>query len=323
MEEKKEQVFVGLFVIVATALLIFTVFALSGAFAGAAKTYHAKFPNVGGLSPGASIHYGGLGQKVGRVEKMQIDTSDPRLIDMTFSVKKDVPIKTDSLVSIQSTSPLGDNHVEIKPGSPTAPLAPAGAQLPAKPYVGFNDLSEQISNLSPKAQELMDNLNQRVKELGTTIARINELLNDKNRANISGSLETLNGMLKEDRPLVSSTLKNVNSASERFGPLLEQLKKATDQANATLKNVDGVIGENREDLRASVVKLHQSLNTVEELTRRLNQTLDVNSENIDVILDNFRHASENLREFTDEIKSRPSSLVNSSSPREHKPGEHP
>lgn len=323
MEERKEQVFVGLFVIVASALLIFTVFALSGAFAGAATTYHAKFPNVAGLSPGASVHYGGEGQKVGRVEKMEIDVKNPGLIDMTFSVKKGIPIKTDSTVAILSNSPLGDNHVEIMPGTPKAPLAAPGALLPSKPYVGFNQLSEQIAELSPKAQDLMDNLNQRVKELGTTLARVNEVLNDKNRANISGSLEQLNGMLKEDRPLVASTLKNVNAASAKITPLLDELKKATDQANETLKKVDGVVGENREDLRASVVKLRQSLNTVEELTRRINQTLDVNTENIDEILDNMRHASENLREFTDEIKSRPASLVNSSSPRQHRPGERP
>src|SRR5271165_2513317 len=139
MEEKREQVFVGLFVLVAAVLLVLTVFALTGAFATSPKTFHAKFPNAAGLEPGASVHYAG-GPKIGRVEKMQIDPANPALIDMTFSVKSELPVKQDSSVSILSYSPLGDNHLEIKPGSPQAPLATTGALLQAKPYLGFNDL---------------------------------------------------------------------------------------------------------------------------------------------------------------------------------------
>ena len=154
MEARREQAFVGFFVLIAAALLIFTVFGVTGAFQGAAKTFHSKFPNAAGLEPGASVHYAG-GQKIGRVEKMRIDPGDPSLIDMTFSVKSDLPVKADSKVAILSYSPLGDNHLEILPGTPSAPLAPSGALLASKPYLGFNDLAEQINKLAPQAQELL------------------------------------------------------------------------------------------------------------------------------------------------------------------------
>lgn len=322
MEAKREQVFVGIFVLVAAALLIVTVFALSGAFSTPDRTFHAKFPNAAGLAPGASVHYAG-GQKVGRVEKMQIDATDPTLIDLTFSVNKDIPVRVDSQVAIMSYSPLGDNHLEIKPGNAAAPLARPGALLQAKPYVGFNDLSEQINKLGPQAQELIANLNQRVTELSVTIKRVNELLSDQNRANISASIADIHGMLAEDRPLIKSTLQNVHNTTTKIDPLLDQLKKTIDQANVTLKKVDGMIDDNRTDVRASVEKLRQSLTTVSELTQRLDQTFDVNSENIDEILDNLRHVTENLKEFTDTIKARPSTLINSRGPKEHKPGEKP
>ena len=54
---------------------------------------------------------------------------------------------------------------------------------------------------------------------------------------------------------------------------------------------------------------------------KLDQTLDVNSENIDELLENLRHVSENLKQFTNTIKTRPYTLIRSSNPREHKPGE--
>jgi len=245
------------------------------------------------------------------------------LMDMEFSVKSELPIKTDSRVAILSFSPLGDNHLEIKAGSVGAPRAAEGAILPADQYVGFNDLTEQFNKVIPQAQELMGNLNQRVKELSVTIARVNDLLNDQNRSNISASVSDLRGMLNENRPVIKSALHNVNGASAKIGPLLDDLKKTSDQADETLKKADAMIGENREDLRASIIKLREALNNVTSITHRVDQTLDVNEEAIDELLTNMRAVSENLREFTDIIKTRPSELIRSTSPREHKPGEHP
>jgi len=322
MEGKREQVFVGLFVVIAAGLLIATVFTLSGAFAGAATHYHAKFHNAAGLERGTAVRYEG-GPKIGRIENVQIDHSDPSMIDMEFSVRQNLPIKTDSRVAILSFSPLGDNHLEVRAGSPTASLAPNGATLPADQYVGFNELTDQINKVIPQAQELMANLNLRVKELSVTINRVNDLLNDENRANISGSLADLRGMLREDRPLVKSTLTNVNGASAKVSPLLDDLKRTTAQADETLKKLDAMLGENREDIRASVKKLRESLNNVSSITHRLDQTLDVNTETIDQLLENLRDVSENLREFSDIIKTNPSALIHSSSPPEHKPGEKP
>jgi methyl-accepting chemotaxis protein len=105
--------------------------------------------------------------------------------------------------------------------------------------------------------------------------------------------------------------------------MLDDLRKTSDQANETLKKIDAVIGDNREDLRASIKKLRESLDNVSILTRHLNQTVDINAETFDELLMNLRDVSENLREFTDIIKTRPSELIRSTTPREHKPGEHP
>jgi phospholipid/cholesterol/gamma-HCH transport system substrate-binding protein len=322
MEAKREQVFVGLFVIIAVALLIATVFSLSGAFAGPARHFHAKFRNAAGLERGATVRYEG-GPKIGRVEHVKIDPQDPTVMDMEFSVKEDLPIKTDSHVAILSFSPLGDNHLEVKAGSPAAPRAADGAILPADQYVGFNELTEQINRVMPQAQELIGTLNLRMKDLSVTITRVNDLLNDKNRANISASISDLQAMLREDRPVIKSTLNNANVASAKLGPMLDDLRKTSDQANETLKKIDSMVGENREDLRASIKKLHESLDNVSRMTRRLDQTIDINTETIDELFMNMRAVTENLREFTDIIKTRPSELIRSTTPREHKPGEHP
>jgi phospholipid/cholesterol/gamma-HCH transport system substrate-binding protein len=322
MDERREQVFVGLFVLVAAALLILTVFALSGAFASATRTLHAKFHNVAGLEPGATVRYEG-GPKVGRLEKLTIDPNDPSWIDMAFSVKNDVPVKTDSRVAILSFSPLGDNHLEVRAGSAAAPKAPDGATLPADPYIGFNDLTAEINELTPQARQLLANLNDRVTQLKITLDRVNDLLNDKNRANVSASLAQLRAMLAEDRPQIQNALKNINAATEKLSPMLDKIQKTVDKADGTLSKVDGLIDENRADIRASVVKLRTTLDHVNALTAQLQVMLESNNYNIDELLNNLRIVSDNLKDFTDAIKDRPATLINPATPRDRKPGDKP
>jgi methyl-accepting chemotaxis protein len=70
-----------------------------------------------------------------------------------------------------------------------------------------------------------------------------------------------------------------------------------------------------------VYQIAGTLTNMTDATARLDQTLDVNSENIDELLDNLRHVNENLKEFTATIKTRPYTLIRATNPREHKPGE--
>ena len=76
MESKREQAFVGMFVLIAAGVLIATVFAITAALGRSSKSYHAYFPFAGGLEPGATVRYSG-GPKVGRVERLRIDPQNP------------------------------------------------------------------------------------------------------------------------------------------------------------------------------------------------------------------------------------------------------
>src|SRR5882672_6051656 len=116
MGTKSEQAMVGLFVLIAGAVLVVTVFVLSGASGGSASLYRAYFAFAGGLEPGATVRYAG-GPKVGRVEKLQLDPKDASRIEITFSVKSGLPVKTDSHVKIMSLSPLGENQGKMVPGT--------------------------------------------------------------------------------------------------------------------------------------------------------------------------------------------------------------
>jgi phospholipid/cholesterol/gamma-HCH transport system substrate-binding protein len=320
MESKREQVLVGLFVLVAGGLLFVTVFVLSGKFTHGDIPYRAYFKNAGGLGPGAQVRYAG-GPPVGRVQNVRSDPENPTRMEIDFSVQADVPVKTDSTAIITSSSPLADNYLGIVPGTAAAPRASSGAALKSSEYISFADIAAIISGLGPKANDLVTNLNARAVALQETLDRVNDLLSDQNRANISGSLGNVRGMLDENRPAIRATIANLNNATTKISPLLDDFRKTSAQANEALAHLDAAIAEDRPDLRQSVANLRQVLASANVLTEQVNQILNTNAENLDEILDNLRHVSDNLNAFTETIKTRPYTLIRASGIKPRKPGE--
>jgi phospholipid/cholesterol/gamma-HCH transport system substrate-binding protein len=322
LQAKRERALVGLFVLVAVALLVTTLFSLSGLLGRNEPMYRAYFKNAGGLAPGSEVRYAG-GPPVGRVVSVRSDPQNPTRMEVKFRVDNEVPVKTDSKAEISSLSPLGDNFLGIVPGSVTAPRAPSGAVLAAMHYTSFNDLTAKINDLTPQATALIQNLNARVAELHQTILRVDDLLNAHNRSNIAASLANVRGMLAEDRPALHSTLSNLNGSSAKIAPLLDDFKKTANQANAALLHLDATVLENRPDLRQALIQMRAALTSASALTDQLNSIVNTNSDNLDEVIDNLRDITDNLKAFTETIKTRPSSLIRSSLPPEHQPGQLP
>ncbi len=176
----------------------------------------------------------------------------PRGLRSTSRLTRGIPVKTDSMAKISSLGALADNYVEIGTGTKDGPLAPAGSELKSVESIGLGDIGDMIGGLTPVANKVLQNLNQRLVELQTTVARVNDLLNDKNRASVGHSLGNLDAMLADSRPKVAVSLTNVQAASAKLVPLLDNLKVTMDEANTTLSHVDAMVVQNREDIRAIV-----------------------------------------------------------------------
>jgi phospholipid/cholesterol/gamma-HCH transport system substrate-binding protein len=317
MKSKSKEAAVGLFVCIAAALLIGTVLAVAGTFSSGGTPYHTYFKSAGGLLPGATVRYAGM--NAGKVKTVRIDPGDSTRIEIDFTVQRDIPVKTDSIAKIAALGALSDNFVEVGTGTKGAPLAPPGSELKSAETLGIGDLGDMIGSLEPVADQVLQSLNQRLVELQVTIARVNDLLNDKNRASVGGSLENLNLMLADSRPKVSASLTNIQTATAKLPLLLDNLKTTMNQANDVLSHIDSIVVENHEDIRAIVVELKQTLVSASLLIEQLNSL--TSSDNIDQILVNIRVATENIRQLTDSLKTNPSVLIRGNNVKDRKPGE--
>ena len=330
----RERTLVGLFVLVAVGLLVGAMLAISGGVATSTVKHRTFFKFAGGVQAGAPVRYGGM--TVGRVTRVRVDPSNSTRIEIQLAVDRGTPVKTDSVAKISTLGPLTDNYIEITTGTQNAPLAPPGSVLQSTEAFGLPQLGDAAQAMLPDIHNAIAKLNQNLDGLTITIARANDLLNDHNRAAISGSLGNLNHLVADARPKVAESLNNLNgllndtrpkvtasltntqeitkTLNAKLGPLLDQLQTTTARANETLSHVDATLVENRPDIRAVVVNLRDTL-------AQLNQTLDQNSPNIDELLDNIRMATENLRALTETLRQAPASLIRGIKVKERKPGD--
>jgi phospholipid/cholesterol/gamma-HCH transport system substrate-binding protein len=339
MEPMRERTLVGLFVLIAAGLLFGTMVVISGGMGGASVTHRAYFKFAGGVQPGAPVRYGGM--LVGKVERVRVDPANSTRIEILLKVSRDAPLKTDSVAKISTLGPLTDNYIEITTGSEHAALAPPGSALLSAEAFGLPQLGDAAQAMLPDVHSALQKLSQNLDGLQVTLARANDLLNDRNRANVgkslnnlqqmvaevrpkaAESLDNLNGLLSDARPKVAASLSNVQQLTAKLAPLLDDLKTTTARANETLAHVDSTLVENRSDIRASVTGLRDTLAKSTVLLNAVNQTLNQNSDNIDELLDNMRMTTENLRALTDTLKQYPASLIRGMKVADRKPGETP
>src|SRR5216684_1134969 len=297
MEAARERTLVGLFVLIAGGLLLGTIIVISGGLGGATVSHRAYFKFAGGVQAGALVRFGGM--LVGKVQRVRVDPGNSTRIEIDVTVRRDAPLKTDSIAKISTLGPLTDNYIEISTGSERAALAAPGSALLSAEAFGLPQLGDAAQAMLPDLQTALRKLNQNLDGLQVTITRANDLLNNRNRANIGSSLnnlehlvaevrpkandslDNLNGLLTDTRPKVSARLKNVQELTTKLGPLLDDLKITTARANDTLTHVDSTLMENRPDIRASVTGLRDTVAKSTVLLNDLNQTLDENSANID------------------------------------------
>ena len=317
MNANREKAVVGFFVLVAAALLSATILAVSGGLGSSRVSYRAYFKFAGGMQPGALVRYAGL--TVGKVDRVRVDPGNPARVEVSLQVDGEAPVKTDSLAKITALGALSENYLEITPGTAAA-KAPPGSVLNSSEAFGFAQLGDAVQELLPDMKQAVQKLNQDLGGLQTTVARVNDVLNDRNRSNIGSSLGRANQMLADAQPKVSRTLTNVDQVSAKLAPLVEDLKKTTADADGTLKNLDAVLGENRTDVRASVVELRATLQKTTVLLGHLNDTADQNGDNIDEVLENLRLSTENLRVLTDTLKANPAILIRGVKTEDRQPG---
>lgn len=303
---------VGLFIVV--ALIIFVATFLSVAtiqLAGEKLPYRAYFRFAGGLDTGDTVRFGGL--KAGVITDVGPSPDDPTMAEVHFEMRSDVPVNVESIATISSISALGDNYLEITPGTKEARRIEPNGIVNSEEAITFSDITKKVAEVTDTANALMvdvkDDIELLIGDLRVLTANLQEITGEENQRNFEKLLASSNEMVSTQAPKIDKITTQIQELLVSVDDTIVDLRKVVESADATVQNVNRTVDETREPIKRDLAELEATLEQTRETIEEVQALVLTNRADIDATIENFRATSENLEQFSDEIRQRPWSLL--------------
>ena len=208
------------------------------------KVLFVKYDNVDGLAIAAPVTISGL--PVGSVKKITLQVETGKLV-VELQIKSDFPISKSSLAQMYSPSALGGKQISIVPNLQDKSSTVSGDYLKSSEKQGITDaLVSQVGPVKDKLEKVLDNAN-------VMLVNINQVLDEKTKANLRFSLENLNqtlaqfkvastevnGLLATNKLKISNTMTNIDKVSANFSKISDSLAKAN--IGQTIKKLENTL----------------------------------------------------------------------------------
>ena len=246
---------VGLFVLIATSLLIFTLYLIGSKqnLFGSTFKIRAQFHDVNGLMSGNNVRFTGI--DIGTVNKVEIINDSTVNVEMIIQNKVKQFIKKNSIAMVGSDGLMGNKLINIISSNVNAASIENGDILLTKSPIGTDDLMKTLS---------VTNLN--AKDISIEIKSIVEKLNSSNSV-WSILMDTV---IAEN---VKHSIIDVRRASENTRIITDKVNEIT----VDIKNGKGPLGLILRDsvlhdhLLLSIQNIKKVSDSLETFTSTLNQ----------------------------------------------------
>jgi phospholipid/cholesterol/gamma-HCH transport system substrate-binding protein len=273
--------------------------------------------DVQGLTPDSPVYYRGL--RVGRVHDIgltsrtdvQRSTGRERLsekIQVTVAVDSHIDIRERSYAVFEKPFIAGAAYVQIVGRVDVDQIKPK-KKLNDKPYPEIREGASFLQVTSTSAQELLS-------KAGTTVDRLNELLNPDNIQTFSDSLRSLNttlaGVAKQDAN-IQKTLAELPGALGEFKATFTKLNDVADRLNLVAMELGpqdaetrkALAGKEPSDLRKTLVEARQAMANIDSAAGQLGRLINDSKGGIRQFSENglveLSYAIRELRQLTSNL----------------------
>lgn len=264
------QLRVGIFILLATGILVFLVLNASGDINPFSKKLHlkARFNDANGLRDGSEVRLAGV--RVGKVDKITLlppsDVPNAPRVEVLMIINSTIDgrpanerIRSDSTAQQGSPSLLGNEMlINITPGSAVGQPVQDYAILPSSSSNTVNDFATSGTDLAQRLSKLSDEINGIVKEVKEGKGTVGRLFTDEALYN------NLNATIRE----TEDVMRQVRSGQGSAGRFLND-PALYNNANDIVMQLRGIA----DDLRAGKGTAGRLL-TDDELYNRINRTAD-------------------------------------------------
>jgi phospholipid/cholesterol/gamma-HCH transport system substrate-binding protein len=253
-------------------------------------TYDVRFATVKDLVTGRPVKYGGM--DIGRIQTIELDPEDPRLIRVVLGVRADFPLYAGTTARIAQKGLVGDYYVFLDlQGEPGQRLAP-GSEIPAARTMDMQELAgvagDMLQSVKPKIDAIADN--------------IDRLLSAQN-------VDLVNRMLRQGPELLAETKAAVESFRADWARLSEKGQTAADALDKTLVRAEKAVGAVEEELRLTMTEIRHQTQVAGRVAEDIRVSLDYDQRQVETILENLSRTSRDLKDLTARVKERPWQVI--------------
>jgi len=260
------------------------------------KKIYVIYDSVEGLEPSSSVKLKGV--TVGRVNSY--DFLDNKKVLVELSITSNYPISKSSIAELVGSSPLGGKEIIILPNDEDNELTESGDYLKSSTKLGLTDaLAEQMVPLKDKIEKLLDNAN-------TLFAGVNEVLDEKGKANLKNSLSELNKTMSE----FSGASKNLNELLSKNKSKLDNTFTNLDQTTANFAKISDSLSS--ANFGQTVKNLEKTLSNVDKLLADMEQGKGTMGKLMkdEAMYTNFTKASKELELLLQDLRLNPTRYIN-------------
>ncbi len=303
---------VGLFVIVALSIFVTTFLIVANVqLTGQTHQYRTYFSYIGGLDEGDIVRFGG--RKAGTVQLLKPWPEDMTRTEVVFTLRADIPVNQDSTATIASLNALGQNYLEVMPGSIRAERIEPGGIVPSAEALTFSDLTRKVAEVADAAVDLMARIDLKMTMVADDIhglmVNLQAISGQENQRNIARMLENSNQLLESQSPKIDRITTQLGETLDRVQVLAEDYRRLARTAGEAVTSVNQTVDETREPLRASLEQIRMTLEEARTLVADARVTMLMNEGNITQIVENFRRASEDIEALSADLRQRPWTLI--------------
>lgn len=249
---KQQKIRVGLFAVVAGALLgiVLVVFAGLHFWQSSSRYYIVFDDTVYGLEKGADVHVNGI--RVGTVSAIGIASDNLQKVRVEIEIRDDAPVRTDTKAILQYAGLTGLKVIDLRGGSLSAPRLAAGGTI-AVGETALDKLQQRAERMVDESTELISNANEIVASTQQVVTNLTELTDPKHLGEIveqtraaAASLAqvggAMRGLIEDNRAGLRSSIAAIETAAKRTAELVDptQVKAAVSdlrQASRSFKEL--------------------------------------------------------------------------------------
>lgn len=290
----KEEIKAGAIVI--SSLIILSAFIIligGGRLFSDFDSYYVHIMNAGGLEVGALVKLGGV--RVGRVLSIKPPAGPGAPVTLEIGVNKGLAIYKGTKAVITQSGFVGDIYLLLTVQNTTDEKIKAGDVIPSREPVQFDVLMAKLEEISESVDDLVKD--------------IDKIFSKKNVEGIEA--------------IVENTNKAIVSGSSSLDKVALSLKGTTNKLEQVLNEVEGILTGNKEEISEMIKKAREDIEkagdmissfedtarSIEKTSKSADEAINLQSQNLDNLLNTLNQTTEELQELLQEIKNKPWSVI--------------